>query len=184
MYAKTTLFPSVDFFSTLKTFDILVIDACENYQKRSYRNKYKILTANGPLTLSIPLQKGKNEKQLIKDVKISYEIDWVRNHLETIKSAYGKSAYFDYYFDPMELLLQKNLTYLFDLNGELLVQILEWLNFEIEISRSQEFLSATTDFLNEAKTYPQVFESKFGFTPNLSIIDLMFNMGPESRLYL
>jgi len=177
------------------------IEAYENYQKRSYRNRCHILDSQGESHFSIPLKKGKNQKQSIREVIISYEQDWVRVFINKIKSAYGKSAFFEFYFEYIQDLMLKRPKYLFDLNMELLILIDQILMLEITYKESEDFIPKsdpdTCDLRNKISplidkhielsadfSYPQVFEDKFGFISNLSILDLMFNMGPETGLII
>jgi hypothetical protein len=167
----------------LKEVATVTIDTAENYQKKSARNRYSILSANGPITLSVPLKKGKANQLNIKDVLIAYDEDWVSNHLSSIRSAYGKSAYFEHYYGPLEQILNRKPTTLHELNLALLKFVLKALRWEKPIMESEYFLkSFTTPEIN--KPYPQVFEEKYGFVSDLSILDLLFNMGPEAGYYL
>lgn len=160
------------------------IDICENYQKRSFRNKFDILCANGRYTLSIPLQKGKNNQQNITEVKISNNDNWQKNHIETIKSAYGRSPYFEHYFPSLEKVYTTESTSLLDFNNSGLQFILNSLKLDTELNFTKEFrIQSFSNELKFEKKYHQVFEYKFGFVVNLSCIDLIFNLGPEARLY-
>lgn len=170
--------------------DKILIEADENYQKRSYRNRYTILSANGKQTLSIPLKKGKNQQMKIKDVKISYDEPWSNRHIQAIQSAYGKSAYFEFYFDDIKRLLSSNEKFLFDLNKQCLTTILSFLNLDNDVSFTEDYhtIYSDQDILDlRGKTdvedsnfayYPQVWEEKYNFVPNLSILDVLFCMGP------
>lgn len=168
-----------------------ILEAFENYQKRSYRNKTTILGANGPLLLSVPLLKGKHSAQFYKDVKIAYHDNWVKSHLESLQSAYSNSAYYDYYYPSFESTLKKNHHFLWDLNMELRQILRKNLHLSEEEMHSEIYLRSqeyNLDFRNEkAKIgvikevkYFQVFEDKMGFIPDLSILDLLFNTGPEA----
>jgi hypothetical protein len=181
---KSYSFPEVSYVNQIHLAHSAFLDVAENYQKRSNRNRYKILSANGPMTLSIPLKKGKNEQQNIKDVQIAYDENWTKSHLETIRSAYGKSAYFEHYFDAYVSHFQLKHKWLYDFNHDSLRLILNQLKIDTEIGEINELQSLP--ILNEirAKSYPQVFEHKFGFVSELSCIDLIFNVGPEGVLYL
>ncbi len=175
----------------------LVLEQHENYQKRSLRNKFFCLSANGSSSLSIPLKKGKNNQSNIKDVQISYDENWVRHHLSALKSNYGKSAFYEHYIDGYRLIISENFSLLFDLNLSLHHHFLNLLQIDYSPKFSDHYSPKgyAYDFRNQNKfnsfaerqkmdRYPQVFEDKFGFTPNLSILDLIFNLGPESKRYL
>lgn len=177
----------------IKSTQILV-DQYENYQKRSGRNRYMILTTHGVQTLSIPLVKGKNERQAMKDVKIAYDDRWVENHLHTIRSAYGKSPFFEFYMDDIKSILNKRHQFLLDLNLESMAFILQKLRFTGNIQLSNHYIEPRVDADAALKDlrlqcgqvccenipYTQVWAGKFDFVPNLSILDLLFCMGPQS----
>jgi hypothetical protein len=183
MILKSFLFPSLEYFSKLKNEKGIEIDSVENYQKRSQRNKYKILAANGIEELSVPLRKGKSAQKNITEVLIAYDEDWITNHLKSIKSAYGNSAYFEHYFPKIEKLFHQKFEKIYDLNMAALSLILSTLKMDIAIENSQEFLKIY-EAEYQRKPYPQVFENKYGFSENLSILDLLFNTGPEAKNYL
>lgn len=180
---KSYTLPPIGYFSLLKNNAKVYIDVHENYQKRSYRNKYTILAANGIMPLSIPLRQGKNNGQNIKDVRIAYEDNWIKRHLETLKSSYGKSAYFEHYFPVFQSIFDKKPDYLYDLNRALLTTTLKQLKIDTLVEESTEFCPEFTIPILHPLQYPQVFEDKYGFVEGLSIIDLIFNMGPESKQY-
>jgi hypothetical protein len=180
---KSFLFPPINYFGSIKSRPSISIDVEENYQKRSFRNKYIVLGSNGKLVLSVPLQKGKNNNQNIKDVKIAFDEDWQKKHIESIKSCYGKAAYFEDYFEAYERLIKKKNIFLHDLNMDGLYFISKAFKLDVVISEVGQYQKEIVDFPINELAYPQVFEHKFGFTNDLSVIDLLFNMGPESRLY-
>jgi hypothetical protein len=190
--------PCVKYFSQLIDKEELVLEFCENYQKISYRNRCQIVGANGILSLSIPLSKGKNQETSIREVKINYDTNWAHQHWQSIKSAYGKSPFWEFYSEDFEKIFLKKHDLLFDFNLELLRLCLKILKIKINISFTETFeLDYTSekntddqrnqflpkhDFLT--KKYPQIFEDRFGFTPNLSILDLIFCAGNQAKSYL
>ena len=188
---STSYFPSIAYIAVLRNFDCK-IELYENYQKRSRRNKCDILAANGILQLSVPLKKGKTQKP-ITEVEIDYSEDWVLNHTRSIRSAYGTSAYFDFYYDRICDILNLRPSKLHQLNQ----LILEWL---LKLDLIKEF-NYTKSFAHPGGNtfidfryqdievvnlpdYDQVFTEKYGFVANLSILDLIFNLGPEASLFL
>jgi WbqC-like protein family len=180
---KSYTLPPIGYFSLLKKQAKVFIDVHENYQKRSFRNKYIILAANGAMPLSIPLRQGKNNGQNIKEVRIAYEDNWIKRHLETLKSSYGKSAYVEHYFPIFQSVFEKKFTSLYDLNNALLNTLIAQLKLDTIIAESADYCSDFTLPTIAPTPYPQVFEDKYGFVAELSIIDLLFNMGPESKQY-
>ncbi len=170
----------------------------EHFVKQSYRNRCCILSANGILPLSIPILHGRNAHTKIQEVQISYEYDWQKIHWKSIESGYRCSPFFEYYEDQLIPFYKKKFTFLFDFNQDLLQVLLKFLKIKTVIGTTEEFVKKYTmadDFRNSIhpknhlanidkgflpQPYTQVFGNKFGFVPNLSIIDLVFNSGPSS----
>ena len=186
---ESTYFPPISLLTEMVDKDIVFIDIHEHYRKGSFRNKCMIASGNGPQQLIIPLKKGKNSQLPMADVEISYEENWPKKHLSAIKTAYGKSPYFIYFFDEIsEILLSKN-ELLFDLNTKCLNLINKYfkLDFNIQFTESYSEQFDGIDHRNtclsnnyttfSTKYYPQVFEDRFGFQNNLSCLDLLFCMG-------
>ena len=190
---------------------IIFIEACENYQKQSYRNRCRFYGADGIQTLSFPIQHANGtHKNLISEVKVDYSKPWVLQHKRAIISAYGTSAYFEYYQDELFAILDSQPERLIDLNAAILKFFIEKTGLKAEIHLTSEFrpdgmasLNGTLtqcDDLREVihpkrsndilkkleleKPYFQVFSPKHGFQSDLSIMDLLFNEGPDSILYL
>ena len=195
--------PSIQYVSKLLQFPNIWIEQHENYSKGSFRNRCHLASSQGLLRLSIPLEGGKHQQQPIKEVKISNVENWASQHWTAIKSAYGKSPFFEFYADGFRPFFQKKYTYLWDWNWDLLQQILEFIPVEQNIVLTAQFEkepnSGILDFRNsispKAKKqmddpyfsppkYIQVFEERNGFLPNLSILDLLFCTGPEAIIYL
>ncbi|MEM9823060.1 MAG: WbqC family protein, partial [Bacteroidota bacterium] len=196
--------PNLQYFSKLIHHDQVCLEQWENYRKGSYRNRCYIAGANGPLRLSIPLKKGKNEQQSIREVQIAYEEPWASHHWTSIRSAYGNAPFFDHYAEQLQPIFAKQWTYLFDFNWQLLEAICSIIGIAIDKLQTTSTYDKTVpspllDFRNgihpkahlrkadphfENKKYPQVFEEKTGFLPNLSILDLLFCTGPQTLLLL
>ncbi len=197
---STAYLPPIAWFQHLLHADKVYLEQYENYTKQSYRNRCRILTANGSMDLSIPIQhKG---KQAIKEVLIQDAEMWRKQHWQAICSAYGKSAFFLYYKDAFEPFFQmgssKNL---FEHNLKLIQLVLRFLKLNIPIELTESFESLPTNTIDlrnyfQAKTnepaqelllnkpYLQVFSDKFTFQPNLSILDILFNQGPVAKDFL
>lgn len=175
----------------------LSIQTNENYQKRSLRNSCNILTANGVINLSIPLKAGKNNNKPINSVLISYDTPWKKLHKRTIDTAYKRSAYYEHYKEVIENALNYQTEFLFDFNYQILLLLRRTLKLPLIISYSEKFdddyLQTVNKFADKTTSlelcqictpYPQVFEYKFGFIPGLSILDLLFCLGPQTGDYL
>ena len=169
------------------------LEACENYVKQSYRNRCRIATANGVETLSIPVEGNSGQKNPIRDVRISSHGNWQQTHWRAITSAYMNSPFFEYYQDDFRPFYENKWTFLWDYNLELLTLILRLLEIDPAIKQTEkyqfefpevydfrEIIHPKKDPIFTTGSYYQVFENKFGFLPDLSIIDLLFNMGNES----
>ena len=190
---------------------VVFIEACENYQKQSYRNRCRFYGADGVQTLSFPiLHTNGTHKNLISEVRIDYSKPWVLQHKRAIVSAYGTSAYFEYYQDELFAILDSQHEKLIDLNTALLNFFLEKTGLKAEIHMTSEFSTDGTvpseegriqcedlreiihpkrpngilESLGLEKPYFQVFSQKHGFKSDLSILDLLFNEGPDSIIFL
>jgi hypothetical protein len=190
--------PPVEYFTKLKTYkpDIL-IEKQEFLVKQSYRNRANIYSPDGMLTLTVPVVKGSKVHTLYKDVRISYDFRWQRQHWMGLETCYRRSAYFEYYEDDFVKFYQTNYTHLFDYNEELLHLILKLIKLPLNIGYTETYekqypqmedlrnsMSAKKEPKLEQKTYFQVFEERKGFMKNLSIVDLLFNQGPQTINYL
>ncbi|HMY84046.1 MAG: WbqC family protein [Saprospiraceae bacterium] len=189
MIIESQYFPPISVLAAFKRRGKVIIDTGDFFRKGSFRNKCYINASQGPLLLSVPLQKGKNNLQPFSDVRISYDEDWVSQHLSSLQTCYGKSAYFIYFFDEITALLKERPVYLLDLNRNILKMIATYLIPEVTIiysdsyvdeylgedKRNQILLKNYTLF--ESPRYLQVFEDRTGFVPNLSCLDLLFCLG-------
>jgi len=181
-----------------------IVEACEHYMKQTWRNRCVIGTANGPMTLSLPVE-GNLGKSGIRDVRLSDHGNWQHLHWNSIGSAYNSSPFFEFYADDLKPFFEKKFGFLFDFNEEIREKMCELLEIRACSQKTTTYLpegeihDGLVDFRNilhpkkklelvdplfKPEPYYQVFDRKFGFQPNLSILDLLFNMGPESILYL
>lgn len=196
----TCYLPPASYFAVMmknQALDVL-IEQHEHFPKQTYRSRTSILGANGQLDLYIPVKKGKDHHTKMKDVQISYNAEWQRLHWLSIQTAYRSSAYFEYYEDDFAPFYeQKTYPFLLDYNIEL-TQLL------LKLLRIEKVLGLTAAYHKEAegihdlrtlihpkkpvvapiKPYRQVFSDRHDFIPNLSIVDLLFNHGPQSAAYL
>lgn len=196
----TSYFGPVQYFSRIVSSKKIIIEQYDNYSRQTYRNRCVILGANGPINLSIPVKKNKYEKTLVKDIIIDYDTNWQKDHYRAIVSAYTSSPFFEFYFDEYRWVFNEKPTYLIDLNIKITEIILAQMdiNKNLKLSDKFFFLDKETDLRNiiSPKTklikdvdfkpveYTQVFSNRFGFVQNLSILDLLFNAGPEAEKIL
>lgn len=187
--------PCTQFFSTLLQFDEIILENREYYVKQSYRNRCYILGANKVEMLTVPILDG-NKKILVKDIQIDYEQRWTDIHWRTIKAAYGKSPFFEFFGDEFQQTLQKKPQFLWDLNYELLTICLKLLKviktirltetyekeLEIDVFDARGLLNPKKDSETGISYQPVSYQQNFGneFVPNLSIIDLLFCRGNQS----
>jgi len=192
--------PPVSFFTAINSGGDVLIEQYDNYCKQTYRNRCRIATAGGIQTLTIPVVKSDTPKQLMKDVRISDHGDWRHQHWNALESAYMNSPFFMYYQDDFRPFYEKKYDFLIDFNTELTLRIMELagINKDLRMTGSygnkESGNQEITDLRyliepgkgepNNPKTHWQVFKQKHGFLPNLSAVDLLFNMGPEFPLYL
>ena len=181
---------------------VVYIEACENFQKQSYRNRCRFYGAEGVQMLSFPiLHEGGTHKIPITEIKVDYKTPWVQQHERAIVSAYGMSAYFDYYKDELFAILEAGHERLFDLNLALIRFFIEKTGIRVDLRLTQDYerephmedlrevihpkrLNTILSDLDLEKPYFQVFAPKYGFQSDLSIMDLLFNEGPDSILFL
>ena len=182
-------FPPIDYLLEMKNADTVLIEAHENYEKQTYRNRATILTGNGPQDLIIPVVRSVEKK--IQDIRIDNSVAWQRRHWKTIESAYNNSPYFLYYRDFFEFFFTKKQDYIFDYNMNLLHllrklfsiknTILLTGNFEKNTHNIEDyrayFLPKNRFFRPNLIEYPQVFANRIDFTKNLACIDYLFTNG-------
>lgn len=193
-------FMCIEAIKMLKNCTSISLEKYENYKKMSFRNRCVIVGSNGLIHLSVPIIGGRNTKQLIKDVKISYSETWQQQHKKAIISSYAKAPFFEHYIDAIITLIEKKHTFLFDKNYDILIWIMKVLKMKKEIGFTSEYIQSVSadeidyrnkwmpnNFQQEKKyiiKYPQVFEDKLGFQSNVSIIDLLFCEGSLSNSLL
>ena len=188
----TSYLAPIGYYAVLLQNENCEIEQYEHFVKQSIRNRCDIYGANGKLTLSIPKQRKASSKTQIKDIKIAYHHPWQKEHWKSICSAYRSSSYFEFNEDLFIPFYEKRETFLLDFNLKLQEVVFKCLqiNDTSTLTKSYQKQSSTNDFRNslfEVKNSPkyhQVFENNCGFIPNLSILDLLFNKGPESADYL
>lgn len=193
---ESQYFPPIDAYKTLVKHNILQIEKYEHYQKLSYRNRCYVAGPNGRMILSVPLARGKNQRTVMKDVRISNEEKWQGLHWKTLVSAYRRSPWFEYYEADLQELFEKPFDFLLDWN----IACFEWTNSKLGIimpvtftGHYQKEVNGVTDaresILPGADTtgpaeYTQVFQERTGFISGLSILDLLFCEGKQAMQIL
>lgn len=197
---NSAYFGPVQYFSCFLKDSEILIEQYDSYQKQSYRNRCIIMGANENLKLVIPVKKPSGSGTLMKDVRIDYDTDWQKLHYRSILSAYRSSPYYEYYIDDYIPFFHKRENFLIDLNTKITQTILRQLQIEKAFRLSEEYSRKETgkdyrDLIHPKKEscketgffpkeYTQVFSDRNGFLKNASIIDLLFNLGPESVFFL
>ena len=203
---QTTYFGPIQWYQKLYRYDHCLIEQYDSYQKQTYRNRCVIATANGPQALTIPVEHTNlspltpNPSPLVKDLRISDHNNWRRIPWNALLSAYSESPFFDYYADDIHPFFEKKYDFLIDFNEAIRQKVCELLDIHPDVSYTSDFRPQTSDITDfrevihakhpgpdkdfAPRRYWQVFEGKHGFQANLSILDLLFNMGPESIFYL
>ena len=198
---STAYFAPIHFYTRYLHHSEVYLEQFENFTKQTYRNRCLILGGNGPISLVIPVVKGRGPKILIKDLQISYDENWQRNHWQTIVSAYNSSPYFEYYQDELFPFFERKTKYLLDYNLQIHEQLCDFFEIENKIRLTEDFekvpkntfnlrdgispkLKHNSDTEFQPRTYTQVFSEKYGFLSNLSILDLLFNEGPNAYTIL
>lgn len=193
---STAYLPPSEYLSKIKDSEKVLIEGEENYIKQTFRNRCYILAPGGVIILSVPVYKGPALKTPIKFVRIDYSKRWQQVHLRALVSSYSTSPYFEFYYDKISEIILKNHEYLFDLNMDLLGSIMNMLKITREISITKTFqpiINGSFDF--RYKLSPKIqspystgkFSQTFNnetFKSGLSIVDLIFNTGPDAIAYL
>ena len=193
---STAYFPPVAYMAAMMRYDEVLIEAKETFPKQTYRNRALIMTAEGVRPLTVPVVRSNHSRT--DEVGIDYKERWNVIHFRTLTAAYAASPYWIYYQDDIERLLMNRYTRLIDLNGAVLTWILQRLKADCQVGQTEDFCEPTGEewdyrYLFSPKVplptesfppYYQVFADRHSFVPNLSILDLLMNLGPEAREYL
>lgn len=197
----TSYLPPIEYFAIIMHNGGVTIEMQETYLKQTYRNRCHIATSGGLLSLTVPVVKTNGNHTRSDEATISYHLPWNRTHWRSLEAAYNSSPYFLYYRDALEPLYCQHFEMLIDLNMRFLETLLAILKIQVPITFTTSYAphdASGTDFrfdihpkkptcfcpASEYPRYSQVFDDQWGFLPNLSILDLLFNMGPDTSSYL
>jgi hypothetical protein len=196
---STAYLPPVEYFVYLTGFGKAVIDLNETYHKQTWRNRCTILSGNGPVNLVVPVEKPFGNHTPTHEIIISNHAKWNQNHWKTISSAYRSAPYFVYYSDMVRMiLLEQDFKKLPELNNKILLGICQETGIQIETEFTQTFIPISDNKYDlrfvlspkanqqmlRLKPWYQVFEDRYGFCQDVSILDLLFNIGPDTNEYL
>ena len=199
MLLTSSYFPPIWYVEKVVQYGSVTIEAHEHFVKQTIRNRCHILSPNGIQSLILPVVHHNRFKIPIKDIRISNEISWQQQHWRSLCAAYRRSAYFEFYQDDLAPFYEHKKEFLFDFNMELMQFIWDSLKINIHMEVTNEFHEPDANTPDDFRVlceigvpgspdkkieYPQVFGYKNGFVPGLSIVDLLFNMGPSSLNYL
>lgn len=198
---SSAYFGPIQWYQKLNRYKRCEIEQYDNFVKQTYRNRCEIATTGGRLSLSIPIEKFETPKCNMKDVRISDHANWRHQHWNALQSAYGESPFFEYYADDIRPFFERKWIYLYDFNWEIMLKLCELIDLMPCVARTASYIqdlpNGVCDYRetirpkhpgNDAsfspQPYYQVYQEKWGFMPNLSILDLLFNQGNESILFL
>ena len=193
---STAYFPCISYMARFLADPAPVIEVYETYHKQTYRNRCRVMTANGVESLSVPVVKVNGNHTMTKDMAISPIEPWQHIHSRCLESAYKAAPFFDHYYDYLRPIFEGRFERLIDLNDAALLAVLKMLKVKKEIVHTTDYVREAENDLREAFSpkkafengsfpeYYQVFSTKFPFAPDLCILDLVFNEGPEAATYL
>lgn len=195
---STAYLPTVRYMSVLAKYGAATIEQYETFPKQTFRNRTTIATGNGLMMLNVPVSRPSGNHTTTAEMVVSYHEPWNIRHWRAIASAYNAAPFFLYYKDELEEILMQRYEHLLQLNEALLNYLLKRLKITCQLEYTQSFIKEAASYIDLREsltvkkddpsiTYPpysQVFESRHGFLPNLSVIDLLFNLGPEAKSYL
>ena len=203
VYLSSAYLAPVEYYAKLTAYKQVRTEQYDHYMKQTYRNRCTIAAPDGPLALTVPIVKPDTPKAFTKDIRISDHGNWRHLHWNALESAYNHTPFFEYYKDDFRPFYEQKYTFLMDFNEGLQQLVCSLIGIHPNVTRTTayktEFAPDEDDYRErihpkkDCRTedpdfsppvYYQVFQDRLGFLPNLSIADLLFNMGPESLLIL
>ena len=200
MLIPTSYLPPIEYVALLTGTPSATVEVCETFPKQTFRNRAEIMTSNGVMRLSVPVVRTGGNHTATGDIGISYAERWNVQHIRAIESAYNNAPYFMYLWDGLKEILNVRHDRLTELNSKIMEYLLSKLSIRCRLRYSEEYVKPEDGSVNDMRgmfarkstvqrdvftPYYQVWNDRYAFCPNLSIIDLLFNMGPdESRGYL
>lgn len=175
----------VSHYSAYYRAEEVQLEVCDHFVKQTLRNRCYIDSPNGPLALTIPVVKEES-KTMVRDIRISDHGNWRHQHWNALESSYRQSPFFEFYADDFAPFYEKKWTFLADFNEDLMALTTSLLDISKLVTRTSSYEGDAFAQLPpfEARPYYQMFASRHGFLPDLSIVDLLFNQGPEGVLWL
>lgn len=190
-------FPTIEQMAAVAQAEKVVFEVEDNYQKQTYRNRTYIAHSNGKLLLNIPVKHSKNgNRQKTKDILVENDFPWQDHHWKSLQSAYRTSPFFEFYEDDLEPIFTEKVERLMEFNLNIFNILCEIIGIDIEVSHTTEFekkpeiddlrilVNAKRKSTFKCEKYTQVHEANHSFLPNLSVLDLLFNEGPNTLTYL
>ena len=191
-------FPSISHFVAMFQAESIVFEMEDNFQKQTNRNRTYIYSPNGVQLLNIPIKHSRTSHQKTKDIQIENDFDWQKQHFKSLEAAYRSSPFFEYFEDDFVPFFEKKHQFLMDLNLEALEIISKCMRMKFDFETTNEYFHEVDSnkfldyrFLVNGKkdpsvfeSYTQVFDDKFGFINNLSVLDLLFSEGKFTVDYL
>ena len=179
----TTYLGPVSWWQVIAHADAVSINTAEHYVKQTVRNRCRILMPDGPADLVVPVVAAPNHTP-IRDIRISDHGSWRHHHWSALRTAYGKSPFFEYYADDFAPFYEQRYEFLIDFNEGLRALVASRLDVDTPVTLAEHYEPLSPLPEPSLRPYYQVFAHRLGFQPDLSIADLLFNLGPEGLLYL
>lgn len=199
MHLSTAYFPPIQYFCKILKEPNIWIESQENFIKQSYRNRCVVMNSNGRINLSVPVKRA-NSTLPITQIEIDYNENWQRQHYRTLTAGYGASPFFEFYIDDFKPIFEEKIPFLWQLNNKIIDLCSKLIQIPNNTKPTTKYEhSIENDFRNSIHPkkrhqkedptfiplpYWQPFSDTYGFQENLSILDLLFNMGTESEIYL